>query len=240
MFLHSLADRGGVDDYRPEVHDSDGLAIKMSSGEMVWRPLTNPRDLQVSMFHDRQPKGFGLMQRERKLDAYDDLEARYEKRPSVWVEPTGDWGAGNVMLVEIPTPNEYNDNIVAFWRPDEAWQPGTPQKMSYKLVWSGGPGQAMPVARVLASRSGAVPGSPQVRRFVVDFADTPGIDTAIADVWGSAGEVRNVRLEDGEQGGRRLVFDLDPQGAPLVELRAALMGGGVQQSETWLFRWTPD
>jgi glucans biosynthesis protein len=240
MFLHSLADRGGVDDYRPEVHDSDGLAMLMGNGEMVWRPLTNPRDLQVSFFQDRHPRGFGLMQRERSPSAYDDLEARYERRPSVWVEPIGDWGAGHVMLVEIPTPNEYNDNIVAFWRPDEAWEPGTPQKLSYRLIWSGGAGPDTPVARLLATRSGATPNSPQTRRFVIDFANAPGLGSAKADVWASAGEVRDVHIETTDQGGRRVSFDLDPKGAPLIELRAALVDGGVQQSETWLFRWTPD
>ncbi|MEP7209332.1 MAG: glucan biosynthesis protein G [Alphaproteobacteria bacterium] len=240
MFMHSLADRGGVDDYRPEVHDSDGLAMLMGNGEMIWRPLTNPRDLQVSLFHDRHPRGFGLMQRERSPSAYDDLEARYERRPSVWVEPIGDWGAGHVMLVEIPTPNEYNDNIVAFWRPDEAWEPGTPQKLSYRLVWSGAHGPETPVARVVASRSGATPNSPLTRRFVIDFANAPGLGAATADVWASVGEVRDVHIETTDQGGRRVSFDLDPKGAPLVELRAALVDGGVQQSETWLFRWTPD
>jgi glucans biosynthesis protein len=240
MFLHSLADRGGVDDYRPEVHDSDGLAMLMGNGEMIWRPLANPRDLQVSLFHDRHPRGFGLMQRERSASAYDDLEARYEKRPSVWVEPIGDWGAGHVMLVEIPTPNEYNDNIVAFWRPDEAWQPGAPQKLSYRLVWSGGHGPETPVSRIVASRSGATPNAPQARRFVIDFANAPGLGSATADVWASTGEVRDVHIETTDQGGRRVAFDLDPKGAPLVELRAALVDGGVQQSETWLFRWTPD
>jgi glucans biosynthesis protein len=240
MFLHSLADRGGVDDYRPEVHDSDGLAMLMGNGEMVWRPLTNPRDLQVSFFQDRHPRGFGLMQRERSLDAYEDLEARYEKRPSVWVEPIGDWGAGHVTLVEIPTPNEYNDNIVAFWRPDEAWEPGAPQKLSYRLIWSGGAGPDVPVARIIATRSGATPNAPQTRRFVIDFANAPGLASTTADVWASTGEVRDVHIESTDQGGRRVSFDLDPKGAPLVELRAALMDGGVQQSETWLFRWTPD
>lgn len=240
MFLHSLADRAGVDDYRPEVHDSDGLAMLMGSGEMIWRPLSNPRDLQVSYFQDRHPRGFGLMQRERALSSYEDLEAHYEKRPSVWIEPMGDWGAGHVVLVEIPTPNEYNDNIVAFWRPDQSWEPGAPQKLSYRLTWSGDPGPETPLTRVVASRSGAVPGDPQIRRFVIDFANAPGAGSAVADVWASAGEVRGVHMATTEQGARRLSFDLDPKGAQLVELRAALMDGGIQQSETWLFRWTPD
>jgi glucans biosynthesis protein len=241
MFLHSLVDRGGVDDFRPEVHDSDGLLMMMGNGETVWRPVTNPRDLQVSSFHDRHPRGFGLMQRERAPSAYDDMEARYERRPSVWVEPVGDWGSGQVMLVEIPTPNEYNDNIVAFWRPDAPWEPGTPQKFAYRLVWSGGPGPDSPVAHIIASRQGAAPLQPQgTRRFVIDYANAPGLGSATADVWASTGEVRNVHVETTDQGGRRVSFDLDPKGAPLVELRAALVDSGVQQSETWLFRWTPD
>ena len=103
MYFFGANDRGGVDDFRPEVHDSDGLAIQNGRGEQIWRPLDNPADLQVSAFVDNNPRGFGLMQRERDFRTYEDLEARYEKRPSAFVEPIGDWGEGVVHLVEIPT-----------------------------------------------------------------------------------------------------------------------------------------
>ncbi|HEX5508685.1 MAG TPA: glucan biosynthesis protein G, partial [Pseudolabrys sp.] len=117
MFLFDANDRVGVDDFRPAVHDSDGLAMHSGRNEIIWRPVSNPRTLQLSYFGDVNPRGFGLMQRERDFFAYDDLESHFEKRPSLWVEPIGDWGEGNAQLVEIPTKEEIHDNIVAFWRP---------------------------------------------------------------------------------------------------------------------------
>lgn len=241
MYLHSQADRLGVDDPRPEVHDSDGLAIRSGTGEWIWRPLTNPTHLEISQFHDVNPRGFGLMQRQRTPEAYGDLEARYERRPTVWVEPRGDWGAGHVTLFEIPTPNEYNDNIVAFWRPERAWRAGEAHEIAYRLNWADTAPVAAPFARIVDTRVGAPPGSPKVRRFMVDFAIADGFSPrSVADVWASQGEIRSAQLLDAGQGRRRLVVDLDPRGAPLVELRAALMADGAPQSETWLFRWTAE
>src|SRR3546814_2505007 len=95
---------------------SDGLAMLNGKGEQTWRQLQNPPTLQHSGFHDRDPRGFGLMQRKRKYEDFQDAEAAYQKRPSLWVEPLGDWGEGEVHLVEIPTADEYHDNIVAFLR----------------------------------------------------------------------------------------------------------------------------
>ncbi|MET0440472.1 MAG: glucan biosynthesis protein G, partial [Casimicrobiaceae bacterium] len=105
----------GATDFRPEVHDSDGLSIQSGTGEWIWRPLVNPKRLLVSSFALTNPAGFGLQQRDRRFSRYEDLEARYDKRPGVWVQPTGTWGAGRVELVQIPTPDETNDNIVAYW-----------------------------------------------------------------------------------------------------------------------------
>ena len=255
MFLHGPADRVGVDDYRPEVHDSDGLEVMTGSGERIWRPLVNPKYLQVSMFQDTHPRGFGLVQRERKFPAYADLEARYDERTSVWVEPQGDWGKGHVGLVEIPTGTEYNDNIVAFWRPERPWAPGVPQELSYRLTWDAAGPTDSPLAKVVATRTGAHPESGGKRRFVIDYAGAPISAASTPDVWSSAGEITNIHLvddpadagagdggqnKDAAGGGKRLVFDLDPKGASLIELRAALAADGVQQAETWLFRWTPD
>ena len=125
----------GHDDYRPEVHDSDGLSIQLGDGEWLWRPLVNPRRLLVTSFGTTNPRGFGLMQRDRSPASYEDPEAQYERRPSAWVEPVGNWGAGRVELVQIPTPDETNDNIVAFWVPQVSAVPGKPFDIAYRIRW---------------------------------------------------------------------------------------------------------
>ena len=126
----------GRDDYRPEVHDSDGLSIANADGEWIWRPLLNPKRLLVTSFSAVNPKGFGLMQRDRTPTSYEDPEALYERRPSAWVEPVGAWGAGRVELVQIPTPDETNDNIVAYWVPDKPLVVKQPFDFAYRLHWS--------------------------------------------------------------------------------------------------------
>jgi glucans biosynthesis protein len=125
----------GRDDYRPEVHDSDGLSIQSEEGEWIWRPLVNPKRLLVTSFAMTNPRGFGLMQRDRSSASYEDPEALYERRPSAWVEPTGNWGNGRVELVQIPTPDETNDNIVAYWIPQTAPVPGKPFDFGYRIRW---------------------------------------------------------------------------------------------------------
>lgn len=241
MFSHAPVDRVGADDFRTEVHDSDGLAIQMRNGERTWRPLSNPRWVQVSSFQAPDVAGFGLLQRQRDFEAYSDYEARYERRPSLWVEPLSAWGEGAVVLTEIPTLDEYNDNIVAFWRPAAPWPAGQAQSFAYRLRWNAtGPA---PDARfpVKATRVGATPHAPGNRRFIVDFTALSSyqLSNLSADVWCSDGEVRDAHVVV-EPGLVRIAFDLDPKGARQVELHAALLGGGQQISETWLFRWTPD
>ena len=125
----------GRDDFRPEVHDSDGMSIQSSEGEWVWRPLVNPRRLLVTSFAMTNPRGFGLMQRDRSPASYEDPEAQYERRPSAWIEPVGAWGAGRVELVQIPTPDETNDNIVAYWVPQNSAVPGKPFEFAYRIRW---------------------------------------------------------------------------------------------------------
>lgn len=124
-----------ADDYRPEVHNSDGLSIQGGDGEWLWRPLVNPKRLLVTSFAQNSPVGFGLLQRDRQFSSYEDLGARYEQRPSLWVEPKGKWGEGRIELVQIPTPNESNDNIVAFWNPDASLLPGEAMNIEYRLHW---------------------------------------------------------------------------------------------------------
>ena len=124
-------------DFRPEVHDSDGLMVATGDGEWIWRPLLNPRDTLTTSFSMRDLKGFGLMQRDRSFASYEDPEARYELRPSAWVEPTGSWGPGRLELVQIHTPNETNDNVVAYWVPERLPAPGEPLEFTYRIHWQG-------------------------------------------------------------------------------------------------------
>ena len=126
MFLFGANQPSKVLNYRRELHDSSGLSIHAGNGEWIWRPLNNPKHLAVSNFSVENPRGFGLLQRGRDFSHYEDLDDRYDKRPSAWIEPKGDWGKGTVDLVEIPTADETNDNIVAFWSPEKLPEPGQP------------------------------------------------------------------------------------------------------------------
>src|SRR6266480_8079722 len=119
MFFHGENTNRAFDDFRPEVHDSDGLLLSFAGGEWLWRPLDNRRTLNVSHLRMEKPRGFGLLQRDRDFDHYQDLETQPERRVSAWVEPSGGWGAGSVELVEIPTPSDTNDNVVAYWVPEK-------------------------------------------------------------------------------------------------------------------------
>ncbi|MFJ7567573.1 glucan biosynthesis protein G [Herminiimonas sp. NPDC097707] len=154
MYFFGENQRAAVEDYRPEVHDSDGLSIQSGTGEWIWRPLVNPKRLLVTSYTLSNPSGFGLMQRDAKQTNYEDLEARYEARPSAWVEPMGKWGAGRVELVQIPTPNEFNDNIVAYWVPDQLPKPGVPINFDYRLSWLQGAQKGPPLSWVTQTRRG--------------------------------------------------------------------------------------
>jgi len=155
MFFFGPNDRANFDDYRPEVHDSDGLLMVNGRGERIWRPIANPKNLQVSAFVDAAPRGFGLTQRNREPALYQDFEANYERRPSLWIEPVGDWGRGAVMLIEIPSDSEINDNIVAYWQPREPIRAGSEFAFAYRQYW-GGEVPAQPgVATIRRHASGA-------------------------------------------------------------------------------------
>ena len=136
MFLFGANQPSKVLNYRRELHDSSGLSIHAGNGEWIWRPLNNPKHLSVSNFSVENPRGFGLLQRGRNFSQYEDLDDNYDKRPSAWIEPEGDWGKGSVDLVEIPTADETNDNIVAFWSPAELPKPGEPLDIAYRLHWT--------------------------------------------------------------------------------------------------------
>ena len=169
-------------DFRPEVHDSDGLMVATGDGEWIWRPLLNPKQTLTTSFSMPKLRGFGLMQRDRNFGSYEDSEARYELRPSAWIEPVGAWGAGRVELVQLTTPDETNDNIVAYWVPDKIAAPGQPLEMAYRLHWQGEQMQHPPGAWVTQTRVGrgftALPEDEQ--QFVVDFTG-PSLTSLPAD-----------------------------------------------------------
>lgn len=238
MYLHSPADPRTSDDPRPEVHDSDGLSIQLASGEAIWRPLTNPKTVQVSALMG-DIKRFGLEQRQRAPASYADGEAKYEQRPSVFIEPVGDWGPGDVHLLEIPTANEYADNVAVFWRPSKAWRAGQTYRIAYRLHWSDGLQPTGP-ARVVSTRVATIDG--KLQRFTLEFAGGGLISEGALrpDLWSTAGRLSSISVRRNAAGAATLTFDLDPGDAPVIELHAALTGGPSPLTETWLFRWTPD
>jgi len=232
-----------ADDYRPSVHDSNGLSIWNGWNEQLWRPLANPTELQVSSFADVNTRGFGLMQRQRDFLAYQDLEARYERRPSLWVETIGGVGEGTVDLVEIPTNREIHDNIVAFWRPTQPLRAKGEYNFNYRLYWCNENPLATGLARVVQTRSGL--GSQEKSRlFVIDLAgetlnSLPADAEPHVEVSADHGVISNtVAQPNPEIGGWRISFELAPAGAHTVELRAQLLVNDASVSERWLYRWT--
>ncbi len=249
MYLFGENDRTGFDDFRPEVHDNDGLAILRASGERVWRPLSNPSQLQLSVFGETNPRGFGLLQRDRVPDHYLDTEARYERRPSVWVEPVGDWGPGAVFLAEIPSDSEANDNVVAFWMPENGLTAGSEHRLRYRMTWALDVEGDVPLAHVLRTRTGkggvaAVESDDDVRKFLVDFTGGPlqGLgEEAAMDVALNVGNGEVVHKILSKMPGNdlwRLIVDVRRSDASKpVELSAALVRDGKTLSETWTYQW---
>jgi glucans biosynthesis protein len=242
MFLFDANSRNRIDDYRPAVHDSNGLLMVNGKGERLWRPLANPNELQVSAFSDSAPKGFGLMQRKHDYAAYEDLEAQYEKRPSLWVEPLGDFGAGAVTLVEIPTRKEIHDNIVAFWRPAATLKANGEFAYKYRLHWCAEPPGPKTVATVVDTRAG-LSLNEKSRLFVLDIVGD-GLQAVSADpslrleVSTSKGTIQNPVVQPNAHiRGLTASFELVPDG-PVAELRAQLRTDKKLLSEVWVYRWT--
>ncbi len=248
MFFYGESSTRHFDDFRPEVHDSDGLLLHFDTGEWLWRPLQNPPQISISSFAARDPRGFGLLQRDRDFANYQDIETRAELRPSAWIEPRGDWGDGHVELVEIPTPTEKNDNIVAFWVPDTPLSVGKSMSFSYALTWYGDDPTRPPAGRAVATRrdSGTVA---HAQRFVVDFdgdrlralpADHPPVAVVTAGPQQDVAEVVDQHVvKNPVTGGWRLTFQVVPAGTAPVELRAYLQDGTDVLTETWSFVVTP-
>ena len=250
MYFFGENQRPNRDDYRPEVHDSDGLSIASGTGEWIWRPLVNPKRLLVTSFALTNPTGFGMMQRDRDFEHYEDLEARYDLRPSAWIEPKGAWGSGRVELVQIPSPDETNDNIVAFWVPDKPPVPRQPYDFEYRLLWQKDGWARPPTSWVTQTRRGRgyIRNDDGSTGFVIDFegpalhklaADAKIEGIASTDANGEVVELIGHRNE--VTGGWRLALRVKRRdaGKP-VELRAYLRGGGNTVSETWSYILPPE
>jgi glucans biosynthesis protein len=239
------------DDYRPEVHDSDGLQTQTGTGEWAWRPLVNPHTLRVNRFMDEHPKGFGLVQRDRDPTHYQDPESFFYLRPSYWIEPLGDWGKGGVELVEIPTDEEIHDNIVAYWVPEAPVQPRKAIPFSYLLYAYSRSNHWPPGGRVIGTRTGGIlagpngQASPGVRRMVVDFAggdldDLYAAQPVQAQITSNGGEVEDVTVQRLPQSATwRVAFKLKPGNEKPVDLRCYLTLYGEALTETWTYLWKP-
>ncbi len=252
MYLHGENDRRAANDWRPEIHDSDGLSLWTGSGEWIWRPIVNPASLRFNAYQDQNPRGFGLVQRDRNFDHYQDDGVFYERRPSVWVEPKAGWGKGSVQLVELSTPDETSDNIVAFWNPADKPKPGQELLFGYRLHWCSKVPFGSQLAQVVATYTGigGIVGQPRKYfswRFVVDFAGGPlsmiGKDAVVEPViWASRGEIEITSARPLHSvSGYRAMFDLKGIGdsvAP-IDLRLYLRVDGQPLSETWLYQWSP-
>jgi glucans biosynthesis protein len=250
MFWHGENSPSTDGDLRPEVHDSDGLLIERGGGEWLWRPLVNPAKERVATFTDENPRGFGLIQRDRQFESYQDLEAFYHLRPSVWVEPVGAWGRGAVRLVELPTPGETADNIVAFWQPEQLPVAGQAVQLEYRLHWfqeSAG-GRKPPAGYAVATRIGrSKTQEPELTRFWIDF-DGPYLGRHPADptvepvvTVGEGAMLANPMVQKNPFNGTwRVAFAIKPDGSGRpVELRCYLRKKTNILTETWSYQWNP-
>ena len=252
MYWFSETAKPTAIDWRPEVHDSDGLALWTGSGEHIWRPLNDADKTTASAFSDQSPKGYGTLQRDRVFDHYLD-GVYYDKRPSLWVEPKGDWGRGAVHLVEIPTDDEIHDNIVAMWVPADPATAGKTYAFQYKLSWLAEEPFSSGLARCMATRLGrggqpGLPRPPGVRKFMVDFLGGPleklpfGVKPEMT-LWSSRGHYTDYQyteaVPDGVNGHWRAQFDLVVDGSDPVEMRCVLKRGDEILSETWAFQYHP-
>ena len=251
MFFTGENDRRYVDDFRPELHDSDGLLMHTSAGEWIWRPLRNPTRIEASAFVDANIRGFGLMQRDRTFEHYQDLDLNYELRPSYWVEPLEGWGEGKVELFEIPTSDETNDNIVAQWASAQAMEPGSSRTWRYKITSIMDDGEITPggVARntyrtkprALGSSEAATPNS---TRFIIDFTDgqlpffakSPDQVQVVPSI--SNGRIlRTFLVPNPKTGGFRAGIDVEVPPGQSADIRAFLKAGSKALTETWTYPW---
>ncbi|HUB63966.1 MAG TPA: glucan biosynthesis protein G [Methylocella sp.] len=251
MFFIGKVDHRFNDDFRPELHDSDGLLIHSGTGEWIWRPLRNPVKPEVSAFLDKDLRGFGLLQRDRNFDHYQDLDLDYELRPSLWVEPRGSWGEGRVELFELPTGHETNDNIVASFVPKDSPEPGKSFTYAYRIVAGLDLSRLSPNGRALntyqtitAALGSADPPVPDSRRFIIDFTggdlayylDDPQMVEVVPTT--SQGTItRSFIVPNAHTKGFRAIIDVQLEPGQSTDLRAFLRTGTRALTETWTFPW---
>jgi glucans biosynthesis protein len=244
-YLFGPIDRRRSDDVRPGVYEVTGLQVLNGNGEWLWRPVANRETLQISAFVGDNPHGFGMLQRDRDFLDFEDSEQHWELRPSLWIEPIDDWGAGAVELVEIPSVSEVNDNIVASWRPKQDLAAGAEVRFAYRQFWCWNPPERPPLSEVKASFGGHG-SSGKRRRFLVDFGGEIFADpqrtvdlkpTLSAVPPGTIVAVHTYLLRTEKR--FRVDFEVDPGSEDYAELRLVLESGGKPVSETWLYRWTP-
>jgi len=256
MFFYGENDRRAANDWRPEIHDSDGLSMWTGAGEWIWRPLVNPAQLHLNSYFDDNPRGFGLLQRDRNFDHYQDDGVYYDRRPSLWVEPKagagGGWGKGAVQLVEIPTVDETFDNVVAFWNPIDKPKPGQELLFGYRLYWGTKMPYSSPLGQTIATRTG-IGGTVGVKRqyyswhFAVDFAGgelgaLPKDSAVEAVITTSRGSTEHVTAHYvPEFNGYRALFDVRPADDSVepIDLRLYLRIEGRPLTETWIYQWSP-
>lgn len=242
MYLFGLNDKANADDVRGAVHDVTGLSMVTGAGEPIYRPVHNPETLQISAFIDTNPKGFGLIQNERRFDLFQDLDGQFERRPSLWVEPKSDWGEGQVQLVEIPSEAQGNKNILAYWRPKRILTARQEISFAYNLTW-GWAASETPLATIASFRAGKAPN--KRRRFIVDFVgeivnSADKVKALTPMLSNRGGKLSNITMRfNPETQGARVIFDLDPEGLSSCELRLVLEADKKPFSETMLYRWTP-
>jgi len=239
MFMHNAMVVPAIADYRPAVHDSEALAIRLHNDEALWRPLNNPKRLQTSVFMDPSIKGFGLIQRHRHFADYQDLEAKYHARPSVWIKPQNNWGAGSVQLIEIPSNSEGNDNIVAYWQPEQALLPGKIYTYSYQISW---PNDVSPMpnkTRIVRSAMGNKLFS-EYEEVVIDLSPLTEDEINSAEIHTSVSKGKVIETQliaNPHNNGGRLFMSFDPEGAKDSEIRIQLLKGTDPVAETFLYRW---
>ncbi len=240
MYLKGPMLSAASDDFRPRVHDSDVLVVENGAGEHLWRPVANPRAVETSAFSDTSPKAFGLYQTARTFESFQDTEARYHDRPSVRVAPHGPWGAGAVMLVEIPTGDEFMDNIVAFWRPQEVLAAGQEYSFAYGLTWTRDQPDVGHLPAIMQGRSGREHDQPGFRRYVIDVA-TAAEDAVLDYAVSEGAEIKGASTFPlPGQDATRMTFLFSPGDLPAAEIRISLRAAdGTPLSPVWLHRWTP-
>ena len=246
-FLLGPVDRRRTDDIRPMVSEFQGLRMLTGRGEWLWRPVSNRETLQVSSFMDDNPAGFGFLQKDRDFDHFQDDDQHWEMRPSLWIEPIGEWGQGSVNLVEIPSESEVNQNVVAYWRPKTALAANSETSLAYRQFWCWSPPNRPPLASVSTTRTGKIGGTSSAqlrrRRFLVEFtsdafgeAKPPELAPNLTVTPGSIISVRTFISRARKT--CRVLFDFDPGSEVLSEMRLVLEADGKPISETWLYRWT--